>query len=98
MIIRYLLVVVWTLAVVAVYHYKVAEPRLAKPVYTVDMEALEKQIKDRAVNAMVSGEKIKVDEIIRQVQQELYQKIDALPEGALVLDSKAVVDGEAGKL
>lgn len=98
-----LVLIVWTASVLAAYHFLVVEQyyQPKREVWVVDLEAQEARIKDQAIKAVAAGEILsdkKIEEITARVEGELRKKLEALPQGALVLDSKgAVIRGEAGR-
>jgi hypothetical protein len=98
-----LLLIVWTVSVLAAYHYLVVEPycQPKREVWVVNLDAQEKRIKELALKALAAGEALndqRLDEITAQVEGEVRKRIEALPKGSLVIDNKGVViSGETGR-
>jgi len=85
--------------VVGLYHVKVAEPRFTPPrIYTVDIDALDQQVKNKALSQISNGEKLDLDRLIEEVREDLQAEIETLPPRAVVLDAKVVVSGADGRI
>jgi len=98
-----LVILLWTVSVLAAYHYLVVEPyyQPKREIWVVNLDTQEARIKELALKALAAGDVLndqKMDELTSQVEGEVRKRIEALPKESLVIDTKGVViSGETGR-